>query len=165
MPAPHLVTVGRTVTTRGWSRLRAGVQWGVVALVVGLFMLWSVNIGHGIYALVALTVAAVGLTFFGGPTQLARTITMSTEGLHITRFHRIGTRVSWQELIGLEPRTDTDARGRVRSSLVLVPGDPEVFFHRHRELRAVRRGDWAVIPAGRGAETATELSAALAERP
>lgn len=141
------------------------MQWGVLALVAGLFMLWSVNIGHGIYALVALAVAAVGLTFFGGPAHLARTITMSTEGLHITRFHRIGTRVSWQELTGLEPRTDTDSRGRVRSSLVLVPADPEVFFHRHRELRAVRQGDWAVIPAGRGTGTATELAAALAERP
>lgn len=164
MPTPHLVTVGRTVTTRGWSRLRAGVQWGAVALVVGLFMLWSVDIGHGVYALIALALAAAALTLVGGPAALARTITVSSEGLHITRFHRVGTTVSWQELNGLEPRTATDAKGRITSSLVLVPADPEVFFHHHRELRSIRQGDWAVIPAGKGGETAAELTTALAER-
>lgn len=165
MSAPHLVTVGRTVTTRGWSRARAGLLWGGLALAVGLFVLWSLNIGHGIYALIVLGLAAIALTFLGGPERLARTITVSSEGLHITRFHRIGTRVSWKELTGLEPRIDTDAKGRVTSVLVLVPEDPEVFFHRHRELRSTREGQWAVIPAGKGAETADDLAAALAHRP
>lgn len=164
MPKPHLVTAGRTVVTRGFSRGRYGLLLGVAALAIGLFVLWSLNIGHGIYALIVLVVSALALTFVGGPERLARTITVADEGLRIARFHRISSHVEWSELDHVSAGLDTDRRGRPRAVLLLEPADPEVFFVRHRELRAGRRGDVAVVPAGRDERTVTELTEALEQR-
>lgn len=159
--APHLVDPSRSVVSRGLSRLRCGLLLGVLAVAVGLFMLFSLGISHGIYALTVLPLCAVALALWGGPERLARRITVTRQGLHIDRFHRVRTDIEWRELTAATARLDTGPRGRARAELVLDPADPPAFFHRHRELRAVRRGDQAVVPTGSAAETVTELSMAL----
>lgn len=134
---------------------------GGSAVAVGLFMLASVNISHGVYALIVLPLCAVALALWGGPEQLARRVTVTSEAVGIDRFNRVRTVVERAELEEATARMETSARGRSRAVLVLDPIDPEVFFGRHRELRAGRRGDLAVVPTGRNAGTVTELSEAL----
>lgn len=160
--APHLVEPGRAIVTQGFSRVRYGLVLGAIAVAVGMFMWATLNIGHGIYALIVLPLCAVALAFWGGPERLARRVTVTSEGLRIERFHRVRTDIEWSELDAAIARLGTGRRGRTRAELALEPADPAVFFYRHRELRAVRTGDQAVVPVGSAIETVTELNAALA---
>lgn len=155
-------TAERTVVTRGFSRRRQALVLGLTATVVSLFVLWSLNIGHGIYAFVVLGIAVVALTLFGGPERLARTVTITPDRLRIERFHRIGTVIDRSELAAAEAVVAPDRKGRARVVLALTPRDPVGFFTSHRELRAVRVGDAAHVPAGTSPQTARELNAALA---
>jgi hypothetical protein len=153
-----------------------GVILGVIAVLVALFMLVSVSISHGVYAVIVLPLCAVALALWGGPERLARRVTVDSEGLRIERFHSVRTVIEWGELTDAHAQMMTNRRHRTRAELVLVPADPAVFFSRHRELRAVRDGDRAIVPVGwhvvlvrdaagvassRAAETASELNAAL----
>lgn len=151
----------RTVTTRGLSRARYGAALGAAAAAVALFVLWSLNIGHGVYAAIVLGLAAVALTFFGGPERLARTITISRDSIRIERFHRVGSVIARSELSGAVAHASRDQRGRTRAVLVLTPRDPIRFFVRHRELRSVRVDNAAHVPAGTSEQTVRELTEAL----
>lgn len=159
--APHLVEPRRSIVTAGFSQLRYGLLLGVVAIAVALFMTATLNIGHGIYALIVLSLSAVALALWGGPERLVRRVTVTGDGLHIERFHRVRTMIEWSELTAAGARLGQGRRGRVRAELVLTPVDPAVFFYRHPELRAVRVGGSAAVPAGTAAETVTELQAAF----
>lgn len=159
--APHLADPGRSIATQGFSRLRYGLVLGAIAVAVAVFMWATLNFGHGLYAVVVLPLCAVALALWGGPERLARRITVTGEGLHIDRFHRVRTVIDWSELTAATARLGAASRGRSRAELVLEPADPVTFFFEHRELRAVRAGDLAVVPAGSAAETVTELNAAF----
>lgn len=141
--------------------MRFGAILLAAALAVALFVFWSLNPGHGLYALIVLVVGAVALALFGGPESLARTITVSPDDIRISRFHRVATVVERSELTDARAEVETGRRNRPRTVLVLEPLDPEIFYTRHRELRAVRHGDAALVPAG-GAAIAEELTEALA---
>lgn len=161
MSALPPVAPGRTIVTRGFDRVRYGAVLIAAAVAVGLFVLWSLNLGHGIYALIVLILGAIALTWFGGPEHLARTITVSDATILITRFHRVSTSVDRAELLGARSEVVQDAKGRSRVVLMLTPHDPVEFFTRHRELRAVRQDDAAYVPAGISSQTAHELTQAL----
>lgn len=134
----------RTTVMRRFSRGRYALVLGAAAAAIGLFVLWSLNIGHGIYAFVVLGLAALALVFFGGPEQLARTISIGPDEIRIRRFHRIGTVVPLSELASFAEESDPDPQG-TQNVLVLTPHDPVAFFSKHRELRIVRSGDTARI--------------------
>lgn len=157
----------RAVVTHGFSRRRYALMLAVPAAAISLFVLWSLNIGHGVYAFVVLGVAVVALTLFGGPEGRARTVTITPDRIRIERFHRIGTVVERAELVAAEATSATGLRSAPESGactqvvLVLTPRDPVQFFTAHRELRAVRVGDAAHVPAGSSEQTARELSEAL----
>lgn len=161
MTAPHLVEPGRSIVSRGFSRLRYGLVLGACAIAVGLFMLATVAISHGIYALIVLPLCAVALALWGGPERLARQVTVTGEGLRIDRFHRVRTVIAWSELASATAELKPGRKGRPRAGLVLEPADPADFFHDHRELRAVRTGDQAVVPVGSAPQTVTELTEAI----
>ncbi|WP_432558530.1 hypothetical protein [Granulicoccus sp. GXG6511] len=157
-----ITSAERTIVTRGFSRGRYALTLGLVAAALALFVLWSLNIGHGVYALSVLAVAAAALTFFGGPERRARTVTVSAREIRITRFHRIGTVIERSELAGAVAEETPGGRGRPQALLVLTPRDPGTFFTRHRELRSVRIDGAAHVPVGTSHETVRELNEALA---
>lgn len=141
--------------------MRYGLVLGVIAIAVGLFMLVTVSISHGIYALIVLPLCAVALALWGGPERLARQVTVTSAGLRIERFHRVRTVIEWPELTSATARVGLGKKGRVRAELVLEPADAEVFFYWHRELRAVQTADDAIVAVGSAPETVAELNAAI----
>lgn len=141
--------------------MRYGLILGAIGVAVGLFMLATVSVHHGVYALIVLPLCALALATWGGPQHLARRLVVRSEGLRIERFHRVRTLIEWAELEATATRMQPNAKGRSQAILVLDPVDPEVFFSRHRELREVRQGDSAVVPIGRSADTVAELTEAL----
>lgn len=147
--------------TRGFHRLRFGAGLVAAAIGVASFVSWSLNLGHGLYALIVLLGCAAALTLVGGPERLARTITVTDDLIRIDRFHRIATVVRRPELAGARAEVETDSKGRERAVLVLESRDPVTFFTRHRELRSVRHGKSARVPAGRSADTVVEITEAL----
>lgn len=158
----------RTVVTRGFSRRRYALVLGLIATAISLFVLWSLNIGHGVYAFLVLGIAVVALTLVGGPERLARRVVITPDRIRIDRFHRISTVVERSELSSalamLSTEDGSPARRRTGTQVVLVltPRDPVTFFTEHAELRAVRVRDAAHVPAGTSEQTARELSEALA---
>ncbi|MDO5499298.1 MAG: hypothetical protein Q4F67_06415 [Propionibacteriaceae bacterium] len=151
----------RTITTRGFSRLTYGLVLAIGALVIAGFMWWSVESYHGIYAAVLLVIGATALALVGGPEKRARSVTVGPEEIRIDRFHRVSTVIDRSELASVSAESATGRHGRTRAVLVLTPHDPGAFFTRHRELRSVRQGDAAHVPAGTSADTVSKLTEAL----
>mgnify|MGYP007082237717 CR=1 FL=1 len=142
------IAAARTVTTAGFTRVRYGVILGMATVALALFMAWSLNLGHGVYAFIVGAIATVALVSVGGPERLARAITVTPDTIRVDRFHRISTVVQWPELMSTAVESAPDRRGRTRTVLVLIPRDPVTFFTTHRELCSVRVGDTARVPAG-----------------
>ncbi|HHV22333.1 MAG TPA: hypothetical protein GXZ30_12500 [Propionibacterium sp.] len=151
----------RTITIPGFSRARYALVLALIGTALALFVLWSLNIGHGLYAFIVLGVAVAALTFFGGPERRARAVSITDSDIRIDRFHRIGTVVDRSELSAAAAERRAGPKGRTQTLLVLTPRDPGTFFTDHRELRSVRVGDAAHVPAGTSEASAHELNEML----